>query len=218
MRALSAVAFLVVVTALGAVLGFRMAGPGRGDSMRSAIASDAVGPSSAGTSMSAAPSRSSASTGIAIVVRDQAGRAILRTRVGALDPERTGRASFAPVNPPRWNEAVWVRYRPLVPPIDTRRGTSYVYGHACHHHVCAFTELSRARPGGTIVVTGNGRTTTYRITGTSDDYPKSGPGSLAELRRGVANRSVPHRIVLITCAYERGDVSLNDFVVVGTRQ
>jgi hypothetical protein len=153
---------------------------------------------------------------VTITVRTPDGRTLLRAPVGALDPVRSA-GGFAPVNPPRWRQAVWVRYRPLVRPTNPAHGTSYVYGHACHHHECAFTALAKAQRGGTVVVTGDGRRVTYRITSTSDDYPKAGPGSLAERRDGVANRNVADRLVLITCAYERGDVSLNNFVVVARR-
>jgi hypothetical protein len=69
--------------------------------------------------------------------------------------------------------------------------------------------------GGTVVVDAGERQVVYRITATAADYPKSGPGSLATLRNGVADRTVARRIVLVTCAYERDDVSLNNFVVVG---
>jgi hypothetical protein len=156
-------------------------------------------------------------TSVRLSVLSPTGRRLLTTVVDRLDPVRAG-AGYAPVDPPVWNHAVWVRYRPLVPPTDTTRGTSYVYGHACHHHVCAFTALAGAARGGWIVVRSGAATVRYRITNTSADYPKSGPGSLAARTGGVANRGITHRIVLVTCAYDRGDVSLSNFVVVGTRR
>jgi sortase family protein len=202
------VAVLAAVTALGALAGFRLAGPGRPAAAVPTTA-DSLGPSAAATAR-AYP------MAVTITVRDAGGRTLLRAPVGALDPVPTA-GGFAPVDPPRWRQAVWVRYRPLVRPTDPARGTSYVYGHACHHHDCAFTALKDARRGGTVVVTGDGRQVVYRITSTSDDYPKSGPGSLAQQRNGVANRNVADRLVLITCAYDSGDVSLNNFVVVARR-
>jgi hypothetical protein len=146
-------------------------------------------------------------------VRAADGRAILTTAVGAFDPVRAG-DGYRPIDPPSWDRAVWVRYRPLVPPTDTADGTSYVYGHACRHHSCSFTELFRAAPGGSVTIDADGRRVEYRITSVSAAYPKTGPGSLAELRGGVADRSVARRLVLITCGYDGGDVSRTNVVVV----
>ena len=211
MRRLSGLAFLVVLTALGAVVGFRTAAPDRGTAAAPSPSADPVR-----GARSSALAREARSTGLRLEVEGRDGRPILSTAVGALTPTRVA-GGFAPVDPPYWNEAVWVRYRPLIAPTNPHLGTSYIYGHACHHHVCAFTDLVRAVRGGSILVIAGGRTVTYRITSTSSDYPKSGPGSLAERTTGVADRSVPNRIVLITCAYEQGDVSLNNFVVIGQR-
>jgi hypothetical protein len=151
---------------------------------------------------------------LAVHARD--GRLILATTVGAVQPIASGHG-YAPIDPPHWNEAVWARYRPLIPPTDTAHGTSYIYGHACRHHTCAFTELFHASRGDTITVTKGSRSISYRIVRTSAGFPKAGPGSLAARTSGVADRGVPRRLVLITCAYERGDVSLNNFVVIARR-
>ena len=102
-------------------------------------------------------------------------------------------------------------------PADTTHGTAYLYGHACHHHVCAFTRLHRVDVGGTVTVRHGDTATTYRVTSASAAYPKQGEGSLADRRSGVANRAVPNRLVLVTCAYEQGDLSLNNFVVIARR-
>jgi hypothetical protein len=98
-----------------------------------------------------------------------------------------------------------------------REGDVVLLRPPCRHHVCAFTALARAGRGGPVVVESGGRTTRYRITSTSSDFPKSGPGSLADRTTGVADRSVRNRLVLVTCDYDGGDVSLSNFVVVGTR-
>lgn len=220
MRGLRAAVFVLVLAAAGAVAGFRLAAPGhaaqRGGAPLAAAPADRL---PAAASRAAAPPGGHSLRGgvVHLAVRAPDGRPILTTTVGDLAPVAAAGGGFAPIDPPHWNQAVWVRYRPLVPPTDTARGTSYVYGHACHHHTCSFTDLFHAVPGGSITVTQGGRAVRYRIVRTSAAFPKTGPGSLAARRSGVANRSVPHRLVLVTCAYESGDVSLDNFVVVATR-
>ena len=59
-------------------------------------------------------------------------------------------ASNQPVDPPHstaaeWNTAVWVKQSAY--PSAQSAGTSYIYGHACHHHQCPFTRLKDARVG-----------------------------------------------------------------------
>lgn len=154
---------------------------------------------------------------VRLIVRNPAGRTLVAATLGALSPTRVP-GGYAPIDPPVWNQPVWVRYRPLVPPDDTAHGTSYVYGHACHHHVCAFTRLHRVQPGATVSVKAGAHTTRYVVTRTSADFPKTGPHSLAHRTTGVADRGIRNRLVLITCAYEHGDVSLNNFLVVAVRQ
>jgi hypothetical protein len=211
-RGFSAAAFVLVLATAGAVAGVRLTAPGdaarRGAPSVSARAGDAVAPVQREVPLPGGV--------MDLTVRAPDGRLILTTTVGALAPVAVG-DGYAPIDPPRWNQAVWVRYRPLVPPMDTTRGTSYVYGHACHHHTCAFTDLFHAAGGGSITLSQGARVVRYRIVRTSADFPKSGAGSLAARTSGVANRSVPDRLVLITCAYESGDVSLNNFVVVASR-
>ena len=153
---------------------------------------------------------------VRLTVRNPGGRQLVNTLVGRVDPVRTG-GGYQPIDPPAWNQAVWVRYRPLVRPTDTRSGTSYIYGHACHHHVCAFTDLAHVRPGARVTVTSGSVRTSYHVVRASAGFPKHGPGSLADRTGAIADRSIPRRIVLITCAYEHGDVSLNNFVVVAVR-
>jgi hypothetical protein len=209
MRALSAVAVLAILGVSGAVIGVQMAAPDTATSART---------TPAGTDRStAAPVVRTPRGPVRLTVRTPAGTTLANTVIGRLDPVRAG-AGYRPVDPPEWNQAVWVRYRPFVPPTDTSRGTSYIYGHACHHHVCAFTDLARVRPGASITVTSGGHATTYRVVRASAGFPKHGPGSLADRTGAITNRSIAHRIVLITCAYERGDVSLDNFVVVARRR
>ena len=213
-RGFSAAAFVLLLAAAGAVAGVRLTAPGGAAPRTNASA----GAASTAADEAVAREREVAVAGgpVHLTVRAADGRPILATTVGALAPVRTG-GGYAPIDPPHWNQAVWVRYRPLIPPTDTAHGTSYVYGHACHHHRCAFTRLFHATRGGSITVTQDGRAIRYQIVRTSADFPKSGPGSLAARTSGVADRSVPRRLVLITCAYESGDVSLNNFVVIARR-
>lgn len=230
MRTAETAASLLVLAAAGALIGLRLTAPADGGGAATAPPAAVIrsaqpttvpppsgvseGPGTAGPT-TRQPDESSALT--SLVVRSADGRTILATTVGAFDPISTA-DGYRAIDPPQWNQAVWVRYRPPVPPTETERGTAYVYGHACRHHVCSFTDLARAQPGGSITVSRGARSLSYRIESVSADYPKSGPGSLAELRSGVADRSIAHRLVLITCGYERYDVSRNNVVVVAVRQ
>ena len=195
-----------------------MAAPHRGGHGTPADSRAAVGSGPAGVTAVPGPPPPLAPSGTALrlVVRAASGQPILATTVGAFDPVAAG-GGYAPIDPPLWNQAVWVRYRPLVQPTDTAHGTSYVYGHACRHHVCAFTDLARAARGGSITVARGAQSITYRVESVSAGYPKTGPGSLAELRGGVADRSVPRRLVLVTCDYGSDDVSRNNVVVVAVQ-
>jgi LPXTG-site transpeptidase (sortase) family protein len=115
-------------------------------------------------------------------------------------------ASNQPVDPPQWDTAVWVRQSSY--PSAASNGTSYIYGHACHHHVCPFTRLSNTHAGDTINLTTATGTLTYLIkqTGLS-------PKDTSSLPSWASDSTVPRRIVLVTCAYEQGDISTNNFIV-----
>jgi hypothetical protein len=216
MRALSALALLAVLGACGAVIATRMAAP---DGSTGAAVAGTVSPAAADRPhVSPAPAVISHGAPVRITVRAADGRRVLTSTVGRLDPRPAAGGGYAPIDPPAWNQAVWVSYRPLVSPADTAHGTSYVYGHACHHHVCSFTNLAEVRPGASVVVTAGQTSTRYTVTTASADFPKSGPGSLADRTSGVADRTIAHRIVLITCAYGHGDVSVDNFVVVAVRR
>jgi Sortase domain len=121
-------------------------------------------------------------------------------------------ASNEAVDPPhntaaQWNTAVWVRQSSY--PSAHSAGTSYVYGHACHHHVCPFTNLKDANLGGQVTVTTAVSTLVYRIVriGLS-------PRAASSLPVWASDSSVPNRLVLVTCAYEQGDTSTDNLVVV----
>jgi LPXTG-site transpeptidase (sortase) family protein len=121
-------------------------------------------------------------------------------------------ASHEPVDPPhdtaeQWNTAAWVEQS--TNPSTPGEGTTYVYGHACHHHVCSFTNLKDADVGDQVRVTTAVRASTYTIEriGLSSKSANSLPSWAAE-------STAPNRIVLVTCAYEQGDTSTDNIVVV----
>jgi len=121
-------------------------------------------------------------------------------------------ASNEPVDAPhntaeQWNTAVWVKQSSY--PSAASNGTSYVYGHACHHHVCSFTGLKDAQVGDQVTVTTAAARPTYRIVriGLS-------PKTASSLPSWASDSTVPNRVVLVTCAFEQGDTSTDNIVVV----
>jgi len=121
-------------------------------------------------------------------------------------------ASNEPVDAPhntaeQWNTAVWVKQSSY--PSAASNGTSYVYGHACHHHVCSFTGLKDAQVGDQVTVTTAAARLTYRIVriGLS-------PKTASSLPSWASDSTVPNRVVLVTCAFEQGDTSTDNIVVV----
>lgn len=134
----------------------------------------------------------------------------IHARVGSISV-----ASHESVDPPhvtaeQWNTAVWVEQSAY--PSAQSEGTSYVYGHACHHHTCPFTNLYKARVGDRMIVaTATGRFG-YRIVriGLSSR-------SATSLPAWASDSTVPDRVVLVTCAFEQGDLSTQNIVVVARR-
>jgi LPXTG-site transpeptidase (sortase) family protein len=121
-------------------------------------------------------------------------------------------ASNETVDPPHstaaeWNTAVWVKQSAY--PSAPSTGTSYIYGHACHYHQCPFTQLKDARIGDLVRVTLPTGVLTYQIerTGLS-------PKTASALPAWASDSTVRNRVVLITCAFEQGDTSTNNIVVV----
>jgi LPXTG-site transpeptidase (sortase) family protein len=155
-----------------------------------------------------APSTAShpaASGPFSLIVTMRSGR--ISTKVGSISV-----ASNEPVDPPhdtaeQWNTAAWVKQSTY--PSTPDKGTTYVYGHACHYHVCPFTNLAEARVGDRVRVTTTSGTVTYTIQkmGLSARSANSLPSWASDSR-------VPDRLVLVTCAYEQGDTSTNNIVVV----
>jgi LPXTG-site transpeptidase (sortase) family protein len=121
-------------------------------------------------------------------------------------------SSSEPVDPPhqtaeQWNTAAWVEQSTY--PSAPSKGTTYVYGHACHYHVCSFTNLKDADVGDQVRVTTAVRASTYTIEriGLSSKSANSLPS-------WASDSTVPNRIVLVTCAYEQADTSTDNIVVV----
>ncbi len=135
------------------------------------------------------------------------GSGTIRTNVAPISV-----SSNEPVDPPhetaeQWNTAAWVEQSTY--PSTPDKGTSYVYGHACHYHVCPFTDLKDARVGDRVHVTTAVRTSTYTI-----DRTGLSPKSAGSLPSWASDSTVRDRIVLVTCAYEQGDTSMSNIVVV----
>lgn len=116
------------------------------------------------------------------------------------------------VDPPHstnkeWKTAVWVQQSTF--PTDGDQGTSYVYGHACHYHVCSFTTLKNAGVGDKVTVDAISGQVNYVVS-------KVGlsPKSATSLPSWASDSTVPNRLVLVTCAFEQGDTSTENIVVV----
>jgi sortase (surface protein transpeptidase) len=84
-----------------------------------------------------------------------------------------------------------------------------VYGHACHHHVCPFTQLKDAAVDDRVRIVTPAGTLTYRI-----DRIGLSPKSARSLPSWASDSTVRDRVVLVTCAYEEGDISTDNIVVV----
>ena len=179
-----------------------------GSAVPSSSARPALPPPTTAPSTALAPTTAShpaASGPFSLVVTMRTAR--ISTRVGSISV-----ASNEPVDPPhdtaeQWNTAVWVKQSTY--PSTPDKGTTYVYGHACHYHVCSFTNLAEAQVGDRVRVTTASGTVTYTIQkmGLSARSANSLPSWASDSR-------VPDRLVLVTCAYEQGDTSTNNIVVV----
>jgi len=116
------------------------------------------------------------------------------------------------VDPPHstnkeWKTAAWVQQSTF--PTDGDQGTSYVYGHACHYHVCSFTNLKNVRVGDQVAIKAISGRLNYVVSrvGLSPKTAKSLPS-------WASDSTVPDRLVLVTCAFEQGDTSTENIVVV----
>jgi LPXTG-site transpeptidase (sortase) family protein len=121
-------------------------------------------------------------------------------------------ASHQPVDPPhasakQWDTAAWIVQSAY--PASPSSGTTYVYGHACHYHVCPFTNLKQARVGDSIVVTTPTGVLRYSV-----NRIGRSPKSANSLPAWASDSTVANRLVLVTCEFEQGDTSTNNIIVV----
>jgi LPXTG-site transpeptidase (sortase) family protein len=132
------------------------------------------------------------------------------------DVEPISVASNEAVDPPHstakeWNTAAWVQQSTF--PDPGTDGTSYVYGHACHHHKCPFTTLKDAQVGDKVTVTTISNRLEYVVKRVG-----MSPKSATALPSWASDSTVPDRLVMVTCAFEQGDTSTENIVVVAQRQ
>ncbi len=114
-----------------------------------------------------------------------------------------------PIDPPHataqeWQTAAWITQSAY--PSAPSTGTTYIYGHACHYHVCSFTSLYNARVGDAIAVAIPSQQLGYRVCATGSS-PKSGNLRVPRCASGSPD------LVLVTCEYEEGDTSTSNLVV-----
>lgn len=139
-----------------------------------------------------------------LVIKTAKGRVLLQTAIGQQAAPINPDGTWGKMDPPYWNRAVWETQS--VMPAYPSPGTSAIYGHACHHHVCSFDKLATVQKGDTATLTTPSGVLTYRVDAPGQ-YPKEGSGSLG------SKHSVANELMLVTCAYEQGDESLNNLVV-----
>ncbi|MDQ6937418.1 MAG: sortase [Actinomycetota bacterium] len=106
-----------------------------------------------------------------------------------------------------WATAAWIEQSAY--PASPARAASYIYGHACHHHQCSFTHLSDAAVGDAITVTTSPSVLRYRVCA-SGLSPKTGNLVIPQCQPASVD------LVLVTCAYEQGDTSTDNLIVVAT--
>ncbi len=139
------------------------------------------------------------------------GRGNIRVAVAPLAATVGAGGAVEPIDPPhgsaqQWDTAAWIEQSAY--PDRAARGPSYVYGHACHYHVCPFTRLVDSRVGDAIIVRSGAHRIRYRICSIGVSS-KAGNLVLPACAPGID-------LVLVTCQYELGDTSTNNLVVVAT--
>ena len=142
-----------------------------------------------------------------LIITTPHGKVVLQTPIDPLAAPINPDNTWGKMDPLAWNRAVWETQS--AKPGYPSPGTSAIYGHKCHHHVCSFDELTKVRKGYLIKLVTLTGVLTYRADG-SAQYPKEGEGTLS------SKHSVHNELMLVTCAYERGDESLNNLVVTGS--
>jgi hypothetical protein len=162
--------------------------------------------SAAGPNLSGAGRRSHESTGPF--------RLVIHTLADTIDvgvaPFSVG--SYQLVDPPHstareWNTAAWIVQSTY--PTQPSRGTSYIYGHACQYIVCSFNNLKNAQVGDKAQITTHGVRLNYQV-----DRIGLSPKTASSLPEWASDSTVPDRIVLVTCSYERDGASPDNLVVI----
>jgi hypothetical protein len=120
--------------------------------------------------------------------------------------------SYQLVDPPhntarQWDTAAWIAQSTF--PTRPSRGTAYIYGHACQYIVCSFNNLKDTRVGDTAQITVRGAKLNYQV-----DRIGLSPKSASSLPEWASDSTVPNRIVLVTCSYERDGASPDNLVVI----
>jgi hypothetical protein len=106
------------------------------------------------------------------------------------------------IDPPIWGRAVF--WTDSTRPHSPSRGTTLIYGHACLHHVCPFTDLHAAQPGDEIVLGTPRGQFTYTVEAVRHQ-PKAGMGNYS-----FGN----YDIGLITCVLpDEGSIDDNRIVL-----
>lgn len=134
----------------------------------------------------------------------------IQTAVAALRATLRSDGTAEPIDPPhdnaqQWNTAAWIEQSAY--PAAPAHGPSYIYGHACHYHICSFSRLRDAVVGDTITIQTTPHLLTYRVCA-SGLSPKAGNLVVPACNQSSAD------LVLVTCQYEHGDTSTNNLVVV----
>lgn len=145
-----------------------------------------------------------------LTVRTSVGK--LRTAVAPLRAAVRSDGTVEPIDPPhgtarQWDTAAWIEQSAY--PASPKTGPSYVYGHACHYHVCPFTRLTDVAVGDTVTVRTSPQLLSYRVCSRGLS-PKADNLLVPACRGAVVD------LVLVTCQYEQGDTSVDNLVVVAT--
>ncbi len=168
----------------------------------------AASSSQAATTAARSPLSLTPYDGFSLVVDTSAGN--IEAPIAPLGVDVGSDGTAAPIDPPhdtaqQWRTAAWIE-QSAYPTAAATGGPSYIYGHACHHHVCSFTQLRDAATGNTVTVDTPASLLTYRICATGRS---SKTGNLQVPTCGAE----PVNLVLVTCEYEQGDQSTHNLVV-----
>ena len=140
-----------------------------------------------------------------------AGSGDITTLVDPLSATLRSDGTAEPIDPPhgsarQWDTAAWIEQSAY--PAEPASGPSYIYGHACHYHLCPFTRLRDVRVGDAVTVQSSASPISYRVCSVG---VSSKAGNLV-----VPPCASSTDLVLVTCQFERGDTSTSNLVVVAT--